>query len=133
MRSSQKCAAAALVSFACGNCAFAQGISSTAGGWLEVGSSGTVTRYIKDVSTIYKDGYGIIWRLQDYNTNNYINDRPFRSVKYQVEYDCLSHKRRGVYYEIYSGHMATGRLVDFSYALDKWRPVEMVPGFRTGC
>jgi hypothetical protein len=123
MRFSRGFAAAVLLSLGCGNYAFGQNPLSAAGGWVEVGQSGAATRYIQSASIFHKDEYGVIWRLQDYHTRNYINDQPFRSIKYQVEYDCLSHKRRGLYYEIYSGPMATGRLVDFSYALDKWRSV----------
>jgi hypothetical protein len=123
MRSSQTFAIAILLSFACGGYAFGHNQSPGLGGWIEVGSNGTTTRYIDKATVFHKGKYGIIWRLQDFHTDNYVDNKMFRSVKYQVEYDCISHERRGLYYEIYSGQMATGRLVDFSYALDRWRPV----------
>lgn len=108
---------------------------SVAGQWIEVGSGGAVTRYVASTSIIHEDNYAVIWRLQDYKSDNFINASRFHSIKYQVEYDCASHQRRGIYYEIYAGHMGTGRLVDLSYDQDRWRslPVDGGTGFRIAC
>ncbi len=89
--------------------------------WVEVSTKNDVTRYIATSVLVRQHDYAVIWRLQDYDSERFINNKPVRSIKYQVEYNCASHQRRGLYYEMYSGQMGTGNLIALSYDRDHWR------------
>lgn len=135
MSLSQRVALAAALACLATSGAMAEGAKPDAGQWTEVASGGPVKRYVATTPIIHQDDYAIIWRMQDYASDNFINAKRFRSIKYQVEYNCVSHEKRGLYYEIYSGHMGTGELVDLSYDRDHWRsiPVDGSVGFRVAC
>jgi hypothetical protein len=82
-----------------------------------------------------KDDYAVIWRMQNYSSDRVINKQPVGSIKYQVEYNCASHQRRGLYYEMYSGPMGTGELIALSYDRDHWRalPVNASNAYQLAC
>jgi hypothetical protein len=108
--------------------AHAQGDRPLADHWIEIGSENGMTRYIADAALIRQDDHAVIWRMQTYDTDQMLNKKSFRSIKYQVEYNCASRQRRGLYYEMYSGTMGTGHLIALSYVSDHWRAVVVGTG-----
>ncbi|MCB8879997.1 hypothetical protein ACELLULO517_07110 [Acidisoma cellulosilytica] len=103
--------------------------------WIEIGAKNDVTRYIAASALVRQDQYAVIWRMQNYAAERVIDKQPVRSIKYQVEYNCASHQRRGLYYEMYSGQMGTGDLIAMSYDRDHWRalPVNASHAYQLAC
>lgn len=95
--------------------------------WIETGAHKDVTRYVAASALVRQDDYAVIWRMQNYGSNRMINNKPVGSIKYQVEYNCASHQRRGLYYEMYSGPMASGSLIAVGYDSDHWRALPVSP------
>ena len=106
-----------------------------AGHWIEVGAADGVTRYVAPSALVHKDEYAVIWRLKNYQQVRVIDQKPVGSIKYQVEYNCTSHQRRGLYSEMYSGQMGTGDLIALSYDRGHWRPlpVEASNAYQLAC
>jgi hypothetical protein len=103
------------------------------GGWHDLGLTGSVAGYVDDTNIVRSGDDAILWRLQDFKDGVSIGGKRVRSLRYQVEYDCNARLRRGLYYEMYSGHMAGGKLVSLSYTMDSWRKLGSGIGMRIAC
>lgn len=115
----------------------AQADSSLSAGdrWIETGSGHDVTHYIAAADLVRQDQYAVVWGMRNYSANRVINKKIVRSIKYQIEYNCAAHQRRGLYYEMYSGQMGTGALIAVSYDRDHWRdlPVSAAGSYHLAC
>ncbi|WP_158803395.1 surface-adhesin E family protein [Acidisoma sp. L85] len=118
---------------ALGPACHAHAASARQGGWQGLDVTGPIARYVDDTNIVRSGEDVILWRLQDFRDRVTVGGKRIRSIRYQVEYDCNAQLRRGLYYEMYSGHMAGGKLVGLSYAMDNWREVASGAGMRIAC
>lgn len=96
-------------------------------GWVKISAIETGTSYI-DTATIKRVGSKVkMWDLSDFNTVKMPNtDKPFKSMKSQVEYDCKKEQTRTIYISSHSGNMGGGEATIFGNGLtsSEW---ELVP------
>lgn len=88
--------------------------------WVAANATGAA--YVDAQPVIRKDDYAVIWRMQNFTDPRQVADGQARSMKYQVEYNCADRQQRALYSELYSGSMATGKLVGLSYQQHQWQP-----------
>jgi len=94
--------------------------------WIEIGDNPLSLTYI-DPSSIQSSGNSAkMWSMFDYKAVRSELDKPYRSLKSQVEYDCSEVQYRTLYLSFYSGKMGSGAPVNVMPEPDIWKPV--VPG-----
>jgi hypothetical protein len=92
--------------------------------WVAVTHNKTVFVYA-DPATIRKAGNMVkMWELIDFKTVQLPDkNKPYMSIKYQLEFDCNKEQSRILTYYAYSGNMGGGEMAGFSSNPDKWEPV----------
>jgi len=118
----------------CGSAAVALASGQPTGPERWIAGSSSTAAYVDAHPIIRKDNYAVIWRMQNFADARQIGDSRVRSVKYQVEYNCADREQRALYAEMYSGSMATGKLVGLSYQQHHWQPaITGGHGFERAC
>lgn len=127
-------AAVLAAALTCGTIGAALAAGQPSGPERWIAASPADTSYVAAPAIIRENDYAVIWRMRNYVEARQIGDSQVRSVKYQVEYDCASHKQRALYSEMYAGSMATGKLVALSYQQHQWKPAMAGGhGFEVAC
>ena len=95
--------------------------------WTMLGSSpdnGGVVTYA-DRASIHRSGnIAHMWELWDFKSAHAFEDRPFRSVRNQYEYDCTRMRRRMLSTRGFDRHMGQGRLVASADDVMPWESID---------
>jgi hypothetical protein len=76
-----------------------------------------------DLSTIQKTGNLVkMWDISDFKKKS-VPDK-FLSIKSLHEFDCKLSQSRVINFAMYSGNMASGKVVQISNAVHAWLPVK---------
>ena len=100
--------------------------SSAMAGWFEIGSNGDSTSYADTATIKWFEDRVQMWGMTDFKTAQiHDRDKPFMSMKNQVEYDCKKRESRLLYTSSDSGNMAAGELVYSNSNPDNLEPVPL--------
>ena len=90
--------------------------------WIEVGRYGDMTLYV-DYSTIRKHGNLVkMWSLIDRSKFDTVDNKQYKSVKQQWEFNCVEEQNRMLYASYHTGNMGKGEVFDVIS-----EPSEMMP------
>lgn len=89
--------------------------------WTKVSSNSAATEYVDQADAVRSGTTATIWFMQDMKlfraqNGDEVSDgapgKEFRSVKFQVEFDCETDRYRALFYGTFADHMGRGTLVD---------------------
>lgn len=91
--------------------------------WKRLGASEGETHFYDSSTITKKEGKAMMWTLMDLKSPIQLNGVLVRSIKAQVEYDCIELKSRHVF-QIYHAELGgTGKVVSTEDAPQNWMPL----------
>ena len=92
--------------------------------WILKSTYNNLSDYL-DVDNIKRNGNIVsIWHLQNSSTLLGVpGQNQFRSIKYQLEFNCATNQDRVLYYGSFSDLWARGMLVDGGKKSEDWKPI----------
>jgi hypothetical protein len=98
--------------------------SSAMAEWTKFGNNETksIVVYVK-LPTIREARYRVkMWVLLDYETDQELAGKSYKSITTQGEYDCKEEQMRLLYAAYYAGNMSRGDAVAIDQNPTKWSP-----------
>ncbi len=91
-------------------------------GWTNVEFVGDEVTLHVDMATLKDTGHGTaeMWYVINYASVQKVDDKPFRSIKGQSEYDCAKGMSREMLHLWHIDPMGNNKLVQFSHAPNAW-------------
>lgn len=91
--------------------------------WTQAYAGDGYTSYF-DAATIHRDGdLATLAQLHDLKSPGTLLDRPFRSQRAQLEYDCKDARVRMRAMALYAGPMGTGEMIESDDSVGEWKAV----------